>query len=151
MTDGLAPPPLPGDKCGEYRLEQLLGVGGMATVYRATSDVQGWVAIKVLHPGKADTEEERRFRREFLTLRGLLHPNIVQVYESGRYGDYPWIAMELVEGTDLGMLIEAWNVQSPEDRMERVERIFRQLCEALGYCHEKIQGARGMLRQPKNH
>ena len=137
MTKTIQPPPLPGDVVGEYRLEQLLGVGGMATVYRAVSEAQGWVAIKVLHPGKADTEEARRFRREFLTLRGLLHPHIVQVYESGRVGDYPWIAMELVEGTDLGTLIEAWQTDPPEDRFVRVERIFRQLCEALGYCHQR--------------
>ena len=64
MTKTIQPPPLPGDVVGEYRLEQLLGVGGMATVYRAVSEAQGWVAIKVLHPGKADTEEARRFRRE---------------------------------------------------------------------------------------
>ena len=77
------------------------------------------------------------FSAGIFDVAGLLHPHIVQVYESGRVGDYPWIAMELVEGTDLGTLIEAWQTDPPEDRFVRVERIFRQLCEALGYCHQR--------------
>ena len=107
----------------------------MATVYRAVSEAQGWVAIKVLHPGKADTEEARRFRRS-LTLRGLLHPHIVQVYESGRVGDYPWIAMELVEGTDLGTLVESWQTDPQRIVSFALSESFGS-CEALGYCHQR--------------
>ncbi len=137
MPPQLTPPPLPGDQVGQYLLGEMLGVGGMATVYRATSPGHGIVALKVLHPGKAGTEEDRRFRREFLALEGLRHAGIVAVHEHGRHGDYPWFAMELVEGMDLGTLLERWAEDSPVDRFERVERILVAICEALAYVHDQ--------------
>jgi len=130
-------PPLPGDTLGPYRLIEPIGVGGMATVYKASSPRHGLAAVKILHPGKAETDEERRFRREFLTLKELHHPGIVRVYEYGRHGAYPWIAMELVEGTDLGTLLEQWRAQPPPDRFVAAERILRGLCEALAYVHDR--------------
>lgn len=137
MPAHLTPPPLPGDVVGRYRIGEMLGVGGMATVYRASTPEGETVAVKVLHPGKAGTEEDRRFRREFLALEGLRHPSIVRVLEAGRYGDYPWIAMELVEGTDLGTLVDRWAADPPVDRFARVERLIRDLCDALAYVHER--------------
>lgn len=137
MPAQLTPPPLPGDQVGQYLLGEMLGVGGMASVYRATSPEHGLVALKVLHPGKAGTEEDRRFRREFLALEGLRHPGIVAVHEHGRHGDYPWFAMELVEGTDLGTLLERWADDGPADRFDRVERILRAICDALAYVHDQ--------------
>jgi len=132
-----APPPLPGDRVGRYLLGAVLGVGGMATVYRATSPSGRPLAVKVLHPGMGGTEEGRRFRREYLTLRGLRHPGVVRVFDAGEHGEYPWIAMELIEGTDLGSVIERWQLQRPPDRFARVERILRGLCEALAYIHSQ--------------
>ncbi|RME22213.1 MAG: hypothetical protein D6798_16370, partial [Deltaproteobacteria bacterium] len=73
----------------------------------------------------------------FLTLAGLRHDNIVQVYEAGVTGDYPWIAMEYVRGTDLGSLIDRWQEDPPADRFERVEQMLRGLCEALVHVHER--------------
>lgn len=128
-------PPLPGDSVGPYLLREVLGVGGMATVYRATDRQGRAVALKILHPGKAETDDGRRFQREFLTLRELRDPNIVQVYEAGVQGDYPWIAMELVEGTDLGSLVERWGAHPPADRFAQVERMLRGLCQALAHVH----------------
>jgi tetratricopeptide (TPR) repeat protein len=115
----------------------MLGVGGMATVYRAESAEHGVVALKILHPGKADTEEERRFKREFLTLRDLDHPGIVRVIEAGRHGAYPWIAMEYVDGTDLGTVLDGWKSDPPAGRFAKVEAIFRALTAALAYVHER--------------
>jgi tetratricopeptide (TPR) repeat protein len=107
----------------------------MATVYLAHSERQGRVALKILHPGKASSDEARRFEREFKALKKLRHPGIVRVFDSGEHIDYPWIAMEYVEGTDLGTLIEQWQRNDPPDRFERVERILRCLGEALSYVH----------------
>ena len=135
MRAHIEPPPLPGDQVGSYRLGDMLGVGGMATVYKATHPEHGLVALKVLHPGKADTEEARRFRREFLTLRELDHPAVVRVFEAGKHGVYPWLAMEYVDGVDLGTLVDRWNAEPPADRFGRVEVIFRDLCEALRAVH----------------
>jgi tetratricopeptide (TPR) repeat protein len=135
MSSPLSPPPLPGDRVGRYLLGDVLGVGGMATVYRATTPGGQEVAVKVLHPGMAATEEGQRFRREYSTLRDLRHPGVVRVFDAGEKGDYPWLAMELVPGTDLESLIEQWKQDPPHDRFERVDRIFRSLCSALAYVH----------------
>ena len=101
MDSPVTPPPLPGDQVGTYTLIEVLGVGGNATVYRASSECRPLIALKILHPGKIDTDDQRRFRREFLTLQKLRHDGVVQVHEFGQHGDYPWIAMEFVEGIDL--------------------------------------------------
>jgi tetratricopeptide (TPR) repeat protein len=128
-------PPLTGDHVGQWRLGEVLGVGGMATVYAATGPDGEEVAVKVLHPGKTDDEEARRFKREFLTLRGLRHPSIVSVYEAGRAGEYPWIAMERIPGTDLETVVARWGSRPPGDRNRLVEGIFRDICDALAHIH----------------
>ena len=122
---------------GPYTLGELLGVGGMATVYRAKDETGGEFAVKILHPGKAETDELRRFRREFLALRDLRHPNVVQVYEAGAQTQYPWIAMEYVDGSDLGTLIDRWTSNPPANRYLQVERLFQGLCHGLAYVHEQ--------------
>lgn len=129
-------PPLPGDRVGPYRLVATLGVGGMATVYRADGP-NGPVAVKILHQSRITAEEVKRFRREYVTLERLSHPNVVGVIDAGDERGFPWIAMELVEGMDLGTLIERWQADPPKDRFERAESIFRELCAALAYVHEQ--------------
>lgn len=135
MGSDLAPPPLPGDRVGPYTLGDVLGVGGNATVYRASSADEPIVALKILHPGKIDTDEQRRFHREFLTLQKLRHDNVVAVHEFGLHGEYPWIAMEHVDGIDLDGQIERWRAEPGADRFPDVERLFRGLCEGLSYVH----------------
>lgn len=109
----------------------------MATVYRARDPGGRQVAVKILHPGKAGTDDARRFQREFLTLQALRHPHVVAVFEAGVHGEYPWIAMELVEGVDLGTLIEHWQDAPPPDRFRRAESMLRGLCQALAHVHEQ--------------
>jgi len=133
----VSPPPLPGDRVGPYILEEVLGVGGNATVYRASSPNQPVTALKILHPGKIGTDERRRLRREFLTLKNLRHDGVVQVHEFGQHGDYPWIAMEYIDGIDLDTQIERWRAEPSADRFKTVEFIFRGICEALAYVHEQ--------------
>jgi serine/threonine-protein kinase len=135
MTEHL--PPLTGDRVGPYVLLDVLGVGGMATVWRAADDGGRQVALKVLHPGRSDSDEERRFKREFMTLRDLRHPNVVEVYGAGRAAVYPWLAMELIEGTDLDGILADWSRSAPPDRFGQVTRILRGLCEALDYVHQR--------------
>jgi hypothetical protein len=132
-----APPPLTGDRVGPYRLDGVLGVGGMATVWRAVDENGRAVALKVLHPGRTDSDEERRFKREFMTLRELRHPGVVAVFGAGKEGLYPWLAMELVEGTDLDGLLSRWAETAPPDRFERARALLRGLCEALDYVHQR--------------
>jgi serine/threonine protein kinase len=88
---------------GRYRIEQLLGAGGMGSVYRALSlPEERFVALKLLvdeHLGGAVLE---RFEREVRALGRLLHPNTVRLLDSGRSerGE-PFLVMELLEGSDL--------------------------------------------------
>ena len=137
MTSLISPPPLPGDIVASYTLIETLGVGGNATVYRAESNSGLDVALKILHPGKTTEEDVRRFRREFLSLQSLEHPNIVQVYEAGFHGDYPWISMEYVDGMDLNALIKKWKSDPTDDRNSQIEYILKGLCAALDYVHRK--------------
>jgi serine/threonine protein kinase len=129
--------PAPGDLVGTYQIEVPLGSGAMATVFRAAAPGAPPVALKILHPGQVFPEDIKRFTREYKTLESLDHPNIVRVYETGVHKGYPWIAMEYVEGSDLEVLAEQWQVTPPQDRHARIEKLIRGLCSGLGYLHER--------------
>ncbi len=125
-----------GQQLGPYRLEEAVGAGGIARVFKARGPDGGPIAIKVLHPSSLETDEERRFQREYRALARLRHPNIVQVHEAGVHDGYPWIAMEYVEGADLDATVEGWADLEPKERWRRSERILRGLCAALEAVHE---------------
>jgi serine/threonine-protein kinase len=86
-----------------YRLDELIGRGGMASVWRATDTVLGRdVAVKRLHAGLlADEEHAERFRREALLVARLSHPNLVHLLDRGEDAHGPYLVMELVEGENL--------------------------------------------------
>ena len=94
---------------GRYRLVELLGQGGMATIYRATDAQLGReVAVKVLHPEYGrDPDFVARFKQEAQSAASLSHPNIVGVYDFGTDADGPYIVMELVDGEDVATLLRA--------------------------------------------
>ena len=96
-----APAELP-DVSG-YRVEALLGHGGMGIVYRAWHlRLDRAVALKMLLAGPyARPEERERFLREAQAVAALRHPNIVQVHDAGEVDGRPYFTMELVEGGDL--------------------------------------------------
>ena len=145
MSSSIQPPPLPGDIVAQYKLIETLGIGGNATVYRAQrhdDESAPEIALKILHPGKTTLEDTKRFRREFLSLQAIDHPNIVRVYDSGVQDDYPWLAMELVQGPDLNQLIKQWEKEPPVDIFTKLENILRDICRALNYVHQ-----RGMIHR----
>ncbi|HLX36124.1 MAG TPA: Stk1 family PASTA domain-containing Ser/Thr kinase [Candidatus Limnocylindrales bacterium] len=92
---------------GRYRLIELLGQGGMATIYRARdSQLERDVAVKVLRPEYgADPDFLERFRHEAQAAASLSHPSIVAVYDYGTDPAGPFIVMELVDGQDLASLL----------------------------------------------
>ena len=138
MSSSLQPPPLPGDTVSSYLILETLGIGGNATVYRAKSKKNTKdVALKILHPGKTTIEDIKRFKREFLSLQAIDHPNIVRVYDTGIHGEYPWIAMELVQGPDLNELIKEWEKETPQKIFEKIEQILIDICQALNYVHQQ--------------
>ena len=83
-----------------YRIDAVIGKGGMGTVYRATRLLIGdEVAIKVLHIGQEDPQAAERFRREARAAARLKHPNAVSIYDFGVSSDgLQFLVMELVEG-----------------------------------------------------
>ncbi len=127
--------PTAGTRVGPYLLEEQVGSGGNARVFRARDAEGRAVALKVLHPGRATAEDLKRFQREFASLQRLDHPNVIKVFEAGETSGHAWLAMEFVDGCDLGGLVEAWTASEPADRWVRVERILRGLCAALGVVH----------------
>ncbi|MFB7666822.1 protein kinase [Kitasatospora sp. NPDC056138] len=118
---------------GRYVLEEILGVGGMATVWRGHDRVLGRaVAVKVLNGGLADDPRfAERFGREAQHAAMLVHPRIVTVFDSGVDQGSPYIVMELVHGQPLSRLI----AELGRLPVERSVGIAAAVCEALEVAH----------------
>jgi len=111
-----------------YRIENMLGQGGMGVVYRAHDLVLDRdVAIKVLSKSALGTEGRARLLREAQAAAQLNHPNIVSVYDAGESGNIPFIVMEFVEGSSL-------HEKCPET-IDEILAILRQVCAALDHAH----------------
>src|SRR6478609_148590 len=120
---------------GRYQLGDRLGSGGMSTVYKAVDRVlERTVAVKVLAEHLSDDEKfVARFRREALAVAKLIHPNIVQVYDTGVDHDRHYIVMEYVEGRSGAQLLQARGRLGPETAVE----IGAQSCAGLEYAHRQ--------------
>ena len=96
-------PELPaGTQLGNYRIDGVLGRGGMGVVYRATdTKLHRPVAIKFLSVAVTDAQAKRRFQQEAKTASGLNHPHIVTVYDVGEHDGQQYIVSELVDGGTL--------------------------------------------------
>jgi serine/threonine-protein kinase len=86
-----------------YRIEALLGQGGMGAVYRAyDTELEEPVALKVLHRGNLENEGLiERFRREVKLARKVTHPNVARTFDLGACGGFHYITMELIDGVSL--------------------------------------------------
>ena len=118
---------------GRYVLREVLGAGGMATVWRARDEVLGReVAIKVLSPQyAADPGFLARFDREARHVAGLSHPRLVTVFDCGVDGATPFIVMELVAGRTLRQVLGQAEMLAPREAV----RIAAGVCEALEVAH----------------
>src|SRR4051812_5903623 len=124
----------PGTEIAGYRIESVIGRGGMAVVYRAEDLRLGRkVALKLLTPQLADSEQFRqRFIKESRLAASLDHPNIVPIYEAGEADGQLFIAMRYVLGRDLkGLLVE----QGGRLPLESTLRLFGQIGDALDSAH----------------
>lgn len=102
------PNPQSGTLLGAYRVEGTIGSGSMGEVFRGIdTGLNRRVAIKLLSEKHRDSPELRqRFVREGRAVAAISHPNVVQVFATGSFDDRPYIAMELLDGADLGSIIE---------------------------------------------
>ncbi|MAL81234.1 MAG: hypothetical protein CL412_02020 [Acidimicrobiaceae bacterium] len=117
-----------------YRIERRIGRGGMADVFLARDQLLARdVAVKVLFPEFAvDPKFVERFRREAQSAAGLTHPNIVNVYDWGRFETTYFIAMEYVEGRTLSDICRNGRQIDPGQAAE----IASEVAGALGFAHE---------------
>src|SRR5437763_15519179 len=118
-----------GTELAGYRIEGVLGRGGMSVVYVAQHlRLDRRVALKLLAPELAEDERFReRFVRESRMAAGLEHPNIVPVHEAGEADGLLFIAMRYVRGTDLKALIQSDGALEPA----RTIRLLSQVASAL--------------------
>jgi serine/threonine protein kinase len=123
----------PGGKIAGYRLEQQIGEGGMAVVYRAYDERLGRrVALKLLAPGlAADAGFRHRFIRESRVAAAVDHPNIIPIYEAGEADGALFIAMRYVQDGDVRSLLEAGGPLPAG----RAWAIIRQVAAALDAAH----------------
>ncbi len=120
---------------GRFRIERLLGQGGMGMVYLAYDPKKDRrVALKVMAREKsANPTLLKRFRSEALATRELKHENIVGVYEAGSFNDQFYIALEYIDGTDVSQLIVARGPLPVHRSLE----IIRQTAAALEQAHSQ--------------
>jgi len=125
------------EQLDEYRLEKLLGRGGMARVYLGLDTRLGrYAAIKVIDsPLRADPEYVQRFEREAQAIAKLEHPHIIRLYRYGEAHDVLYMAMQYIEGADLGFVLQTYRDDGEFIEREEASRIIRQVCQALDYAH----------------
>jgi len=121
---------------GKYKIEALIGRGGMGAVFRAVNErIRKPVALKILYRGfEHGSESERRFLREARVASSLGHPNIVEVFDLGHLDDgKPFQVMELLEGQSLAQRIQSEGALPEEEALEIAEQIL----SALEAAHER--------------
>lgn len=131
--------PLVGKQLDEYRLEELLGQGGMARVYRGLDvGLNRHAAVKVIDtPFRRDESYMRRFEKEAQAIAQLDHPNIVNVYRYGQADDLLYIAMKYVSGADLQTILSGYENGGELMEMGEGIEIIAAVAEALDYAHGK--------------
>lgn len=124
-----------GTLSGRYETGQRLGSGGMSNVYMATDRIlERTVAVKILAEHLSDDERfVARFKREALAVAKLIHPNIVQVYDTGVDDGRHYIVMEYVEGRSGAQILQRQGPCEPETAAE----IGVQACAGLDYAHRR--------------
>ncbi len=127
---------------GSYRLEEVLGKGGMGEVYRASHQLLARpAAVKLIRPevlGESAPDRARvileRFRREAQASAALRSPHTIELYDFGAAQDGTFfLVMELLEGIDVDLLVERFGPQSPE----RTAHLLIQACHSLEEAHQR--------------
>jgi len=134
------------DRIGKYEILGELGRGTMGEVYRALDPVlHRQVALKTLsvQMTPSDPEARDRFMREARAAAGLNHPNIVTIHDFGQDGEVLYMAMELLEGTDLRDTIDRDSVRELDDKLAVMDAVLAGLdyAHARGVIHRDIKPA----------
>ena len=126
-----------GTLVGPYRLQRLLGRGGMGEVYlaeRADGQYEGVVAIKLLPGGDAREDREQRLRHERQILASLRHPGISSLLDGGVTADgRPYLVMEHVDGEPIDVYCDRHRLT-----LEKRLQLFARVCDAVQYAHGRL-------------
>lgn len=128
-----------GRQIDEYRLEALLGEGGMASVYRALdARLNRYVAVKVIQTSfRSDSNYVVRFEREAQAIAQLEHPNIITLYRFGDKDGLLYLAMQYIDGADLGAVIDSFRRDNAFIEYKDIIRIAHEVGAALDYAHSR--------------
>ena len=127
-----------------YKILDVIGLGGVGTVYRAhDTDIDVEVALKAVAPKLLQTADEQKTFSKFIkTARKLHHANIVRIYDEGRdtgpQGERRFFTMQLLEGLTLRKIIQLRREKSQVFQVAEVEPIFQQLAAAMDYAHKTV-------------
>lgn len=139
---------------GVYKITELIGIGGMSLVYRAKDTVLGReVALKVLNSEyRNDPNRTNRFEKECALMAKVRHSHVARVYTAGRDEGYGYIAMELINGSNVESDIAETGAFPPEEAL----RLIRQVAEGLqaahkaGLLHRDMKPANILLNQARD-
>ena len=133
-----------GSYIGKYKMEELIGRGGMAEVYKAYQvNLDRHVAIKVMHKFLADDQDFlQRFEREARAMAASKHPNIVDVYDFDVDNDYYYIVMDYLSGGTLKNQIDRLTLEGGIIDLTRAIRIILEVSDGLAFAHK-----RGMIHR----
>jgi tRNA A-37 threonylcarbamoyl transferase component Bud32/tetratricopeptide (TPR) repeat protein len=124
-----------GRNCGAYRLGELIGRGGMGSVYsaeRVDGEVVQRVAVKLLRPGVDDPASRQRFLSERQILASLSHPHIARLLDAGHGEDgQPYLVMEYIEGQNIDAYASGLSLRQKA-------ALFVKVCSAVSYLHRNL-------------
>lgn len=125
--------PLTGKTIGSYEVKEVIGRGGMSTVYKAYQpDLEREAALKIIAPHYISADFLARFNLEAQITGQLQHPHILPVYEQGLYEDQPYIITAYLSGKTLADKMKQGFIPVAD-----IVRYLRQIAEALDYAHSK--------------
>ncbi|MGB0717339.1 MAG: serine/threonine protein kinase, partial [Phycisphaerae bacterium] len=141
LSEGVAPESSlsehqPGDQIGNYELLDIVGKGGMGTVWKARRTdkrADRVVALKLIRSGMDSQTALRRFRLEEQVLARLEHPHIARLYDGGNSAGQPFFVMELVEGIPLNEFVRQRGL-SVDERLT----LYQNVCDAVHYAHSEL-------------
>lgn len=125
-----------GTQIGDWKLDAVLGRGGMATVWsvhRVVDGITQYAALKRLHKFWCDSVQSDRFLQERRILASLSHPYIARLFDGGMHDGLPWFALERIEGLPLTEFANAQKL-SLRDRVKLMIRV----CDAVQHAHERF-------------